>query len=250
MRKKIYAISMMLMLCMTMPVMAAPEKTESMAEESMAEGSITQETIPLEETASNESVESGTVADNETKEESSAPVQSDDIYVVTEEATEVAETSATEETTAEITQTETEEDDIQIVEDHPLDEEGRMTVETQFPDGAVFPYQITLSGSDGEVDFKIDYNGQQLLIKPGTYKVKSVRDGNNNKLSKGARLVITKDTDAIYLDFNDPDAKSDGFDMTSFLITNVGFLILAGCGLIGVKKYCEYTGISNRSDDD
>lgn len=245
MRKKIYAISMMLMLCMTMPVMAAPEKTESMAEES-----ITQETIPLEETAPDEPVESGTVADNETKEESSASVQSDDIYVVTEEATEVAETSATEETTAEITQTETEEDDIQIVEDHPLDEEGRMTVETQFPDSAVFPYQITLSGSDGEVDFKIDYNGQQLLIKPGTYKVKSVRDGNNNKLSKGARLVITKDTDAIYLDFNDPDAKSDGFDMTSFLITNVGFLILAGCGLIGVRKYCEYTGISNRSDDD
>lgn len=245
MRKKIYAISMMLMLCMTMPVMAAPEKAESMAEES-----ITQETIPLEEAAPDEPVESGTVADNETKEESSAPVQSDDIYVITEEATEVAETSASEEATTEITQNETEEDDIQIVEDHPLDEEGRMTVETQFPDGAVFPYQITLSGSDGEVDFKIDYNGQQLLIKPGTYKVKSVRDGNNNKLSKGARLVITKDTDAIYLDFNDPDAKSDGFDMTSFLITNVGFLILAGCGLIGVKKYCEYTGISNRSDDD
>lgn len=245
MQKKIYAISMMLMLCMTMPVMAAPEKTESMAEES-----ITQETIQPEKTAPDEPVESGTVADNETKEESSAPVQSDDIYVVTEEATEVAETSATEEATTEITQNETEEDDIQIVEDHPLDEEGRMTVETQFPDGAVFPYQITLSGSDGEVDFKIDYNGQQLLIKPGTYKVKSVRDGNNNKLSKGARLVITKDTDAIYLDFNDPDAKSDGFDMTSFLITNVGFLILAGCGLIGVKKYCEYTGISNRSDDD
>lgn len=244
MRKKIYAISMTLMLCMTMPVMAAPEKTESMAEES-----ITQETIPLEETAPDEPVESGAVADNETKEESYAPVQSDDIYVVTEAATEVAETSAMEETT-EITQNETEEDAIQIVEDHPLDEEGRMTVETQFPDDATFPYQITLSGSDGEVNFKIDYNGQQLLIKPGTYKVKSVRDGNNNKLSKGARLVITKDTDAIYLDFNDPDAKSDGFDMTSFLITNMGFLILAGCGLIGVKKYCEYTGISNRSDDD
>mgnify|MGYP004459595959 FL=1 len=244
MQKKIYAISMMLMLCMTMPVMAAPEKTESMAEES-----ITQETIQPEETAPDEPVESGTVADNETKEESSAPVQTDDIYVVTEAATEVSETSAAEETT-EITQNETEEDAIQIVEDHPLDEEGRMTVETQFPDDATFPYQITLSGSDGEVDFKIDYNGQQLLIKPGTYKVKSVRDGNNKKLSKGARLVITRDTDAIYLDFNDPDADNDGFNMTSFLIANIGFLFIAGCGLIGVRKYCEYTGISNRSDDD
>ena len=244
MRKKIYAISMMFMLCMTMPVMAAPETIESVAEES-----ITQETVPLEETASNEPVESETMADNETKEESSAPVQTDDIYVVTEAATEVAETSAAEETT-EITQNETEEDAIQIVEDHPLDEEGRMTVETQFPDGAVFPYQITLSGSDGEVNFKIDYNGQQLLIKPGTYRVKSVRDGNNKKLSKGARLVITRDTDAIYLDFNDPDADNDGFNMTSFLIANIGFLFIAGCGLIGVRKYCEYTGISNRSDDD
>ena len=235
---------MMLMLCMTMPVMAAPEKVENIAEES-----ITQETVPLEETASNEPVESETMADNETKEESSAPVQTDDIYVVTEAATEVAETSAAEETT-EITQNETEEDAIQIVEDHPLDEEGRMTVETQFPDDATFPYQITLSGSDGEVNFKIDYNGQQLLIKPGTYKVKSVRDGNNKKLSKGARLVITRDTDAIYLDFNDPDADNDGFNMTSFLIANIGFLFIAGCGLIGVKKYCEYAGISNRSDDD
>lgn len=245
MRKKIYAISMMLMLCMTIPVMAAPENSESLAEES-----ITQETVPLEETASNEAAESETGMDSETKEEPSAPAQSDDIYVVTEEATETSETTTTEEATTEIAQNETEEDDIQIVEDHPLDEEGRMTVETQFPDDAVFPYQITLSGSDGEVDFKIDYNGQQLLIKPGTYKVKSVRDGNNKKLAKGARLVITRDTDAIYLDFNDPDAKSDGFDMTSFLITNVGFLILAGCGLIGIRKYCEYTGISNRSDDD
>ena len=244
MRKKIYAISMMLMLCMTMPVMAEPEKVENIAEES-----ITQETVPLEETAPNETIESGAVADNETKEESSAPVQTDDIYVVTEAATEVSETSAAEETT-EITQNETEEDAIQIVEDHPLDEEGRMTVETQFPDDATFPYQITLSGSDGEVDFKIDYNGQQLLIKPGTYKVKSVRDGNNKKLSKGARLVITRDTDAIYLDFNDPDADNDGFNMTSFLIANIGFLFIAGCGLIGVRKYCEYTGISNRSDDD
>lgn len=243
MRKKIYAISMMLMLCMTMPVMAAPDKTENIEE------SITQDTAQLEETASNEPVESETMADNETKEESSAPVQSDDIYVVTEAATEVAKTSATEETT-EITQNETEEDAIQIVEDHPLDEEGRMTVETQFPDDATFPYQITLSGSDGEVNFKIDYNGQQLLIKPGTYKVKSVRDGNNKKLSKGARLVITRDTDAIYLDFNDPDADNDGFNMTSFLIANIGFLFIAGCGLIGVRKYCEYTGISNRSDDD
>ena len=215
MRKKIYAISMMFMLCMTMPVMAAPEKLESVAEES-----ITQETVPLEETVPNETVESGAVADNETKEESSAQVPSDDIYVVTEGTTETVETSTAEETTTEITQNETEEDDIQIVEDHTLDEEGRMTVETQFPDDA------------------------------GTYRVKSVRDGNNKKLSKGARLVITRDTDAIYLDFNNPDAKSDGFDMASFLIANVMFLILAGCGLIGVRKYCEYTGISNRSDDD
>lgn len=245
MRKKIYAISMMFMLCMTMPVMAAPEKLESVAEES-----ITQETVSLEETVPNETVESGAVADNETKEESSAQVPSDDIYVVTEGTTETVETSTAEETTTEITQNETEEDDIQIVEDHTLDEEGRMTVETQFPDDATFPYEITLSGSDGEVNFKIDYNKQQLLIKPGTYRVKSVRDGNNKKLSKGARLVITRDTDAIYLDFNNPDAKSDGFDMASFLIANVMFLILAGCGLIGVRKYCEYTGISNRSDDD
>lgn len=240
MRKKIYTVSLMLALCMTTPAIAAPTAAESMTDESIAQE---QSSNSIEGTAESSSEEMDSSEENESLEE--AGIHAIDETEV-ETTTETIEESVAETTDDEATDN-TEEDQntsgIYIIEDHQLDEEGRATVETQFPEDAVFPYQITLSGGEGEVDFTIEYNGQQLLIKPGTYQVKSVRDGNNKKLTKGARLVITEDTDAVYLDFTNPNANENKFAIASFFTTNIVFLLLAGVAFIGIKKFCDYMGI-------
>lgn len=241
MRKKIYTASLMLALCMTTtPAIAAPTPAGSAADESVVQEQLSASEgveVPLTETESLE--EGGIHAIDETDAEVTAETREENALETTSEEA-IAPAENNEEVSG-----------IHIIEDHQLDEEGRAAIETQFPEDAVFPYQITLSGGDeGEVDFTIEYNGQQLLIKPGTYQVKSVRDGNNKKLTKGARLVITEDTDAIYLDFNNPNANDNKSDIISFLITNLVFLLLAGAGLIGIKKYCDYMGLTNRRKQD
>ena len=240
MRKKIYTASLMLALCMTTtPAIAAPTPAGSAADESVVQEQLSDSEGAETTLTEAESLEEGGIhAIDETDAETSA------------EAVEESTLETTSEDTITTTEGNEEVSGIHIIEDHQLDEEGRAAIETQFPEDAVFPYQITLSGGEGEVDFTIEYNGQQLLIKPGTYQVKSVRDGNNKKLTKGARLVITEDTDAIYLDFNNPNANDNKSDIISFLITNLVFLLLAGAGLMGIKKYCDYMGLTNRRKQD
>ena len=132
-----------------------------------------------------------------------------------------------------------------MVQDDRLDADGRRDVEVIFPEDAVFPYKITMTGSEGDVSFTIDYNNQHLLVKPGTYKIKSVRDGNNKKKDSGASLVITQDTDGVELDFTNPNAI-EGFSLIGFISSNVGFIVLAGIAFLGLKKYCIYNGIGGR----
>lgn len=239
MRKKFYTASLILALCVTTPAIAAPSTAEIAADESIVQEQLSDSDgaeTPLTETESLE--EGGIHAINEANAETTAETTEESTLETISEET-IAPTENNEEVSG-----------IHIIEDHQLDEEGRATIETQFPEDAVFPYQITLSGGEGEVDFTIEYNGQRLLIKPGTYQVKSVRDGNNKKLTKGARLVITEDTDAIYLDFNNPNANDNKSDIISFLITNLVFLLLAGAGLMGIKNYCDYMGLTNRRKND
>lgn len=240
MRKKIYTASLMLALCMTTtPAIAAPTPAGSAADESVVQEQLSDSEGAETTLTEAESLEEGGIhAIDETDAEVTAETREENALETTSEEA-IAPTENNEEVSG-----------IHIIEDHQLDEEGRAAIETQFPENAVFPYQITLSGGEGEVDFTIEYNGQQLLIKPGTYKVKSVRDGNNKKLTKGARLVITEDTDAIYLDFNNPNANDNKSDIISFLITNLVFLLLAGAGLMGIKKYCDYMGLTNRRKED
>lgn len=237
----------MLALCMMTPVIAAPSTVESIADESLVRE---QSSESVDETVGSDTEEPAETLGAESLTDSGIHAI-DETNVETE--IETIEDATAEKANTEMATTTEEASDtggIYRVEDHQLDEEGRATIETQFPEDAVFPYQITLSGGEGEVDFTIEYNGQQLLIKPGTYRVKSVRDGNNKKLTKGARLVITEDTDAVYLDFNNPNTNNNKFSIISFLITNITFLLIAGVGFIGIKKYCDYIGLTNRRSDD
>lgn len=242
MRRKIYAASIMLMLSTTTPAIAAPTNTIETAADEMS----VQEQMP-------ESMEEDTEVDIEDEDlEGGAihAVDESDAETTTENIEDESNGTSNEETTEIAAGNDSDGSGIHRIEEHQLDEEGRATIETQFPEDAVFPYQITLSGGEGEIDFTVEYNGQQLLIKPGAYKVKSVRDGNNKKLTKGARLVITQDTDVIYLDFNNPNESENKFNIVSFLITNFAFVFIAIAGFIGIKKYCAYMGLTNGRDED
>lgn len=144
-------------------------------------------------------------------------------------------------TIAETSEAESEEDSIQEVDDSRLDENGRVAVNVTFPQDAVFPYRITLSGSEGNIEFEIKRNGQQLLIKPDTYTVKEAINGKNKKLPKGAELTIKESTENIYLDFTKPEGLFD-LSLSGMFITNVVFLILAGIAYMLFKKFREYMG--------
>lgn len=235
MRKKIapYMLGAMLTFSMAAPTFAAP------AQETMATESI--DTV----SESEDSAVTIAAADEDT-DETAVSEEENDIEIVQEET--VATSKAVAESTSvseSDTVENTEEDDIQYVDDSRLDEEGRISVEVQMPEDAVFPYNITLSGDDGDVTFEISYNGQLLLIKPGTYKVKSVRNGNNKKLDKGARLTITDETDAIYLNFTNPDKAKAKKTITSWVLSNIAWGLLIALAYCAFRKYCEYMGIKH-----
>lgn len=237
MRKKIapYMLGAMLTFSMATPAIAAPVET-TVATESMNTASESEESV-------------ATIAAADEDADDTVSEEENDIEIVQEETVATAKaaaesTSVSESDTVEDTE-DTEEDDIQYVDDNRLDEEGRISVEVQMPEDAVFPYNITLSGDEGDVTFEISYNGQLLLIKPGTYKVKSVRNGNNKKLDKGARLTITDETDAIYLNFTNPDKVKARKTITSFVLSNIAWGLLIALAYCAFRKYCTYMGIKH-----
>lgn len=234
MRKKIapYMLGAMLTFSMTAPAIAAPVET-TVAAESI-------------DVASESEESASTIAAANESTEAAISEEKNDIEMVQEE-TATTSKAAVESTSISESGTEenTEDDDIQYVDDSRLDEEGRISVEVQMPEDAVFPYNITLSGDEGDVTFEISYNGQLLLIKPGTYKVKSVRNGNNKKLDKGARLTITDETDAIYLNFTNPDKVKARKTITSFVLSNIAWGLLIALAYCAFRKYCTYMGIKH-----
>ena len=142
-----------------------------------------------------------------------------------------------EETETEINEeTELESDNIIVEDDNRLDDEGRVSVKATFPDDAVFPYTITLKGKNGDVQFTIQKNEQELLIKPDVYTVKEATNGKGKKLPKGAELQITDTTDAIYLDFTKPQKFTD-VSFTSVTLVNLAFLIVVGIAYVLFKKF-------------
>lgn len=71
------------------------------------------------------------------------------------------------------------------------------------------------------------YQGQQIRIKPGTYRLTSVVDGNGKKLDDGARLTIPEENGNVYLDFKKPDGTDDNMFL-QFLRSNFLFIPIAG----------------------
>ena len=104
-----------------------------------------------------------------------------------------------------------------------VDEEGNVIVEVELAEGLDTPLNVTLSKDKVNYQFIINKNGDPLKLKPGTYKVEKVVDGNGHKLDKGAKLTIDDDTEGLYLDFTDPNREAK-FSITKFIIRNILFL--------------------------
>ena len=231
MRKKRYAFAICAM-CMTLTNVsfAAPvTETQAMIESSIDEStSFEDQTSSVTETAETES-EAGESGIDEQLETSDGITTLETMQETTE-----TEKSGTET----IAESEEESDNIIKADDSRLDDEGRISVKVTFTENAVFPYTITLKGTEGEVQFTIQKNGQELLIKPDTYTVKEVVNGKGKKLSKGAELTVTDRTETVYLDFTKPKTFTD-VSFTSIGIVNIAFLVIAWIAYMLFRKFKE-----------
>lgn len=129
--------------------------------------------------------------------------------------------------------------DITPIETVPvLDEYGNITVNVQAADNVVLPLEVTMKGSGGPVKFTLARNGQDIKMKPDSYKITKVIDGRGKRLSSGAYLTITEEGGLVYLDFTKPDT---GFNLIKFLTDNLLFIPFVVICFIGfywyIKKY-------------
>mgnify|MGYP000028405815 FL=1 len=114
-----------------------------------------------------------------------------------------------------------------LTPDNGPDEEGYVTMTMRTADDVALPVKITMKKNDEETTMSITYQGQQIRIKPGTYRLTSVVDGNGKKLDDGARLTIPEENGNVYLDFKKPDGTDDNMFL-QFLRSNFLFIPIAG----------------------
>lgn len=123
-----------------------------------------------------------------------------------------------------------EEDRIVLIETEPAtDEEGNVTMTLETAEDIILPVTITMKGSGEKLSFTISRNGQFLKMKPGSYRLTKVIDGNGKKLPSGASLSIPKESGRIYFDFNKPKDNLK-FQWSDMVKANALFLLItAAC---------------------
>lgn len=132
----------------------------------------------------------------------------------TTDSTELTETAETDTT---------EEDRITLVEKGTgLDEEGNVTLSIYTAENIILPVTVEMRGTNEIVEFTVREQGQQLKMKPGSYILTHVVDGNSQKLADGANLEITDEGGYVYLDFTVPEET--GFQMSEFILSNLLFI--------------------------
>lgn len=125
-------------------------------------------------------------------------------------------------------------DSIMIVETDPaIDKEGNVTMTLETAQDVTLPVTITMKGAEGKLSFTISRNGQLLKMKPGSYRLTKIIDGNGKKLPSGARLLVPEESGHIYFDFNKPKG-SQTIPWTAVATANAMFLLIAAI------CYCLY----------
>ena len=222
---KTAALALCLM-CIGGQVYAAPveQEMETVTSEVLEQESVAESepgTVPGE-TAQETETETGT----ETTETSEAESEEGVVETETASSEEPESESATEAETKK--QDGLKEDMIDILTpDNGPDEEGYVTMAMRTADDVVLPVKITMKKNDEETTMSVAYQGQQIRIKPGTYRLTSVVDGNGKKLDDGARLTIPEENGNVYLDFKKPDGTDDNMFL-QFLRSNFLFIPIAG----------------------
>lgn len=116
-----------------------------------------------------------------------------------------------------------------------LDENGNVTIDVYLKEGTTTPLNITLAKDGTDFSFTVNNSGDPLKIKPGTYKVEKVVDGNGKKLDSGAMLSVEEDTEGVYLDFEDPN-KDSKMSLRRFIVRNIMFIPFCALCVLVVKK--------------
>ena len=120
-----------------------------------------------------------------------------------------------------------EEDRIMLIEEEPvLDDSGNVTAAMSVADDVVLPVTMILKGREGSLSLTVTYDGQEVNIKPGTYRLTRVTDGNGKKLDAGAALTIPEMGGQVYLDFHKPD-HGGGSAVKQFILSNLLFIPIA-----------------------
>ena len=102
-------------------------------------------------------------------------------------------------------------------------EEDRIMLIEEEP---VLPVTMILKGREGRLSLTVTYDGQGVNIKPGTYRLTRVTDGNGKKLDAGAALTIPEMGGQVYLDFHKPD-HGGGSAVKQFILSNLLFIPIA-----------------------
>lgn len=119
------------------------------------------------------------------------------------------------------------EDSIMMVEEESVpDDSGNVTVTMSVADGVILPVTIILKGREGRLSLTVTYNGQEINIKPGTYRMTRGTDGNGKKLDAGAALTIPEMGGQVYLDFRKP-GHGGGSALKQFILSNLLFIPIA-----------------------
>lgn len=212
------------LMCVGGQAYAAPAEQET--------ETVTSEILEPESTAESEP---GAVSDEITPEAGTEATEdleaeSEEEAAESETTSEKSEESESEPATEEETkkQDDEKEDMIDILTpDNGPDEEGYVTMTMRTADDVALPVKITMKKNDEETTMSITYQGQQIRIKPGTYRLTSVVDGNGKKLDDGARLTIPEENGNVYLDFKKPEGTDDNMFL-QFLKSNFLFIPIAG----------------------
>lgn len=198
---------------------ASVEQTGASADDPSAPPEYSDENISLEDT-DRASSDAG-IGQNVAANTNAATSDSDDVADTTEDDTAEGD------------------DNITLIETGTaLDENGNVTLSMYTAENVVLPVTVTMRGADGAVEFTVREQGQQLKMKPDTYTLTKVVDGNGQKLADGAYLDITDEGGAVYLDFTAPE--ENGFQLSEFLLSNllfIPFLILLYAGFRWFKKH-------------
>lgn len=128
---------------------------------------------------------------------------------------------------------------ITLLEPEPaLDADGNVTLSMYPAEDVALPLTVNMRGSEGEISFTVQESGQQIKMKPDTYKLTKAIDGNGEKLPDGATLEITDEGGYVYLDFTKPE--DTGFSFFDFIIQNLYFLPVIGILYLAFRWFIKH----------